>query len=629
MTVPDHPGIAEIERAWLDAHAAPNPEAARRIAWHAREAYPDQPIGYIGQCWHYLRTGQAAELLATALAGRALADGYDFHVFACTAQEQLGAGSAARDSYLEAAGRHPDRALGWAGAARLAAAAGQMAEARRLLCAGFAAVEPAELPALLTTLQQADPLATPWPMPQALRAVADLARCPAMQDAFVAHMTAHLPPTERTQLLQALADTLPGSDAVIEAELRTRFDARDFSFGEERFLGFALRNAATSGFRLLWIERLLGTRQIIELARFLSEHATMLTGSDLGMQGTLLVIEAVAVCQQAGLLPEFDLAAVPTGDSRIRAAIATYQVGDPLRPFRAAGERPVPPRFSRLYPFIHQGWNAPATPFWTGEISAVVLDAVVRKTPFSLIRLGDGEGNFLRWQTPTLINATARRTADHQVVTPEVDRDTYAGLHALLLGMLAEADVLGVPNEFMAEIADDWATVNRTLAGLTLQGMLTDHPVHYALAQDGCLERIVALQLLSRMPVVYIGPHDPARFTGLAVPFDAAEHWRIPGEAYYLIETLEEAPHYPDHYDRIMARIDAMQPGTLVLISAGLLGKIYAGAIRRKGGMAIDIGAVSDQWAGRTTRIYASQAGAVTSGHDSITAMLRGQSDTR
>ncbi len=62
--------------------------------------------------------------------------------------------------------------------------------------------------------------------------------------------------------------------------------------------------------------------------------------------------------------------------------------------------------------------------------------------------------------------------------------------------------------------------------------------------------------------------------------------------------------HFPDLYEKLVAGIKVPRPGALFLVGAGFCGKLYADAIKRKGGIAVDVGSLFDLWAGRFTRPY-------------------------
>ena len=63
-------------------------------------------------------------------------------------------------------------------------------------------------------------------------------------------------------------------------------------------------------------------------------------------------------------------------------------------------------------------------------------------------------------------------------------------------------------------------------------------------------------------------------------------------------------PHYPRFAHSVVASIRVPYPGALFLVGAGFCGKLYADAVKRRGGLAIDVGSLMDLWAGRFTRPY-------------------------
>jgi tetratricopeptide (TPR) repeat protein len=54
----------------------------------------------------------------------------------------------------------------------------------------------------------------------------------------------------------------------------------------------------------------------------------------------------------------------------------------------------------------------------------------------------------------------------------------------------------------------------------------------------------------------------------------------------------------------ICERFNAIRPGELYLVAAGIFGKIYCDIIKRQGGIALDIGSVADIWMGVGTRTF-------------------------
>ena len=60
--------------------------------------------------------------------------------------------------------------------------------------------------------------------------------------------------------------------------------------------------------------------------------------------------------------------------------------------------------------------------------------------------------------------------------------------------------------------------------------------------------------------------------------------------------------HYPDEYRRVIPWINQLDSGAVVLIAAGVCGKVYAQRAKRAGCAAIDIGAMADYIMGYQTR---------------------------
>ncbi len=603
----------DLQSTWMTLFGAGRTSEAFLIAQRAAAQYPAEPLGAIGSCWFHMQNSADSVFLAAAEAlSRLLPGAYDTFYFRSRALERMGLTDDLEQTFEAAIRVHPGRKLGWLGLAQCLEQRGELVRCLDTLRTALTEVQPDELDAVIeafTRIRSQHPAALTR---EAFDAVVSAGkRAPATVPAVTDWLFGKAAPAERASLLDGLEQHFPGNDNLYHLGLRLRFDQRDFSIEGDRFVAYALRQQGSLAFKLLWAERLLGVHDFKGLAEHLTANRLAFSQPGLGMAGGLLLLDAIYNCRAAGFEPGLTYGDVQSGDTRIGRAVQAYLAGDPFLHLRDPGNDAPAPAFRRVNSFIHQGWNIPLGGFHPKPVTDLVIQAIVDRAPFCLIRLGDGEGNFLRGHTRTLINATLYVTPDHKHANPEVAPAEYDALRADFLDGIAEADVVGIPNEFMVELAEELTFVNRTLATLPLRGVLTDNHVHYALAADGCFERAIAMQLLARLPVIYIGPHAPATFEGLAVPTRAFVHWAIPGEAVYLAETLQQTPHYPDHYHAILARIAELPDKALVLISAGLLGKLYAVAIRRRGGIALDIGAVSDHWAGRRTRIYSNQDGPV------------------
>lgn len=222
--------------------------------------------------------------------------------------------------------------------------------------------------------------------------------------------------------------------------------------------------------------------------------------------------------------------------------------------------------------------------------------ALAQGRGFSLIRLGDGEGAMLSHEAPRMAVdlAFCMRIWFGDQTMAEADRRAIAnGLERAMRG----ADVLGLPRPRQLQVAmryhEVFANLERVLGAR--RPIVGDMALHFYLQWSGALGHLVR----RARRVVLIGCRDVAG--QFAAHFDVAvAQWLVRGEAKFPGPVQE--PHWPTGYARMMARIETVGPGDLVLVGAGVLGKAYGAAAARRGAVAIDIGSVFDGWAGVISR---------------------------
>ena len=216
---------------------------------------------------------------------------------------------------------------------------------------------------------------------------------------------------------------------------------------------------------------------------------------------------------------------------------------------------------------------------------------------FSLIRLGDGEGAMLGHADPAMAEDLAfswRIWFGDQVVTPEERAEIAGDLERAIDG----ADILGLPRARQWEMSPRYRAVFAPVALLRAdrRPMVGDAALHFYLQWSGALGRL--LRAARRVSV--IGCRDVAPMLA-AQGGISARQWLVRGEADFPGTVAE--PHWPQGYRRVLAAIIAdVEPGELVLVGAGVLGKAYGEAVRRRGGVAVDLGSVLDGWAGVMSR---------------------------
>ncbi|MFZ4566144.1 MAG: hypothetical protein ACOYMY_06745 [Prochlorococcaceae cyanobacterium] len=224
-----------------------------------------------------------------------------------------------------------------------------------------------------------------------------------------------------------------------------------------------------------------------------------------------------------------------------------------------------------------------------------VCAALVEGRGFSLVRLGDGEGLFLAGRRPCLGGATVngRRRDGGLSAEGHLPDDEHQALIDAWLQAVIEADVVGLPD------------LDQCLRG----------PEHYPLVASGLGQALAPHQLEALGPCLLpggchlhlfwlaSGAYEQPPFLnvhGLIAPLlppamaNRVAWQALPGELGH--HPVAEGPaHYPEVYQQTLAWIDRQAaPGRLFLVGAGLLGKLYCAAIRRRGGVAIDVGSLID-----------------------------------
>ena len=251
-------------------------------------------------------------------------------------------------------------------------------------------------------------------------------------------------------------------------------------------------------------------------------------------------------------------------------------------------------------------WESPdaAEPEALEQIVETLRHAHAMQRPFSLIRLGDGEGLFLCGERHDLGGAIANGTridSTFQAHGNRLDEATYKALLERFCQAIAGSDLVGIPDleqcrhgpEFMSTVADGLlrhfpaAALNNVRPRLLNGGW----HLHNFLLQHDAYRREPFLTVAA-----VIAPSLPPALQHLAT-----SSFLIPGELNRREDAFGSEAHYPVIYLRVLAWIEqTIRPGMLVLVAAGILGKIYCHAICEQGGIAIDVGSVLDLCAGHS-----------------------------
>lgn len=243
------------------------------------------------------------------------------------------------------------------------------------------------------------------------------------------------------------------------------------------------------------------------------------------------------------------------------------------------------------------------------DLRAQVRQALVDRKPFSLLRLSDSEG-YLFPERRFFTEADAANRERHWwgVELPAELRDRIiAEAREAVMG----ADVVGIPSIYrLIRDNDDKSTsLFRSLQGRGLvevlagttdvispSAALTEDKVNVALFT--AVETLAELARIASKVIVVTSakaeslPRELVRNVKIDVINIPTHHKTALNEAYH---TGPEP--LPFVYPSILDDIDrAIEPGALVLIAGGLVGKIFIGRARARGAVAIDIGHTLDDW---------------------------------
>jgi hypothetical protein len=118
--------------------------------------------------------------------------------------------------------------------------------------------------------------------------------------------------------------------------------------------------------------------------------------------------------------------------------------------------------------------------------------------------------------------------------------------------------------------------------------------IHWELLATGALNKI-----LSEISEVALVTSKPELGQLVARRFDVSTSTVIVPEKHVVVPGPGE--HIPYRYRTIRSELN-FPPGTLVLVGAGIPGKVYCQWLKESGCVAIDVGSIFDAWVGKASR---------------------------
>jgi len=257
---------------------------------------------------------------------------------------------------------------------------------------------------------------------------------------------------------------------------------------------------------------------------------------------------------------------------------------------------------------------------------ALVRQNLHQRHAFSFVRLGDGEAACLPYE-PHLSLFAAPDARDRERIWwgRPLDRKLRSRIYPRLAQAMFDADCIGIPplSRYVREIdlrRDD--TLRGSLTGRGLRAVLycaerwdrlrssglappvfTSCHLHQDLELWNCYGELFD----GVSEVVLVSCHDElGDWIGTRFGVKVAAHVLLPPDRVTGPAVSSEFGDrmLPAILDKTIEELGDLPRDRLVLVGAGVLGKLIVGEARGRGGIALDLGSVFDHWLGFRTRSY-------------------------
>ena len=243
------------------------------------------------------------------------------------------------------------------------------------------------------------------------------------------------------------------------------------------------------------------------------------------------------------------------------------------------------------------------------EACSLIERKIALASPFSMVRLGDGEWGLLRWPGVDKNSDYARRRAGRWFDVSKIRHPQFLLMRKYIHVAFMNADLIGVPSVHEARAWPKWASFNEIMVRLNL---VESHKLYFHFYEigpmyaSGFFDRILrGRDSVGVITCRSIGDRLAERYS-----IGHVETVLVPGEVWrYKSRCRQETNGYREHWPRRFEEIrrhltKQKRHGELWLVGAGGLGKVYCNLVKSVGGIALDIGALFDGWAGLRTRPF-------------------------
>lgn len=230
-----------------------------------------------------------------------------------------------------------------------------------------------------------------------------------------------------------------------------------------------------------------------------------------------------------------------------------------------------------------------------------IIQLILKGGPISIVRCGDGEKMVLDLTSsvPALRqcdNAVFQRQLGYSPSIKEAEE-----IRNNLIDAYSHCDVIGLPNH-KQKTNKHWHEVVAVLHKNvpTRTDVVCDIDAAYQMLYDNDYDTI----LQDRNILNYVSCRDIDEGFKNKWDISRVNKFTISPEAKFT-SGYQGDKHYPTQFNKIPRWMDVVikqSPGSLLLVGAGVVGKIYCNWWRDRGGVAMDCGGVFDLWFGRVTR---------------------------
>jgi len=234
------------------------------------------------------------------------------------------------------------------------------------------------------------------------------------------------------------------------------------------------------------------------------------------------------------------------------------------------------------------------------QVTDNVSYAVRKNKPFSLIRIGDGEGRILMFPDDISRHMLNRHLRFWFGRVDFLKSDLLEMRERLLLAIQG-ADIIGYSpkpkNEFWQYATAYCETFVRSRSWIKATTINVHINLWKAGLFDGLLEHAKKVCLITCRKEVaepFFNRFDPDS------KWEERTLWEIPEEYH----TSEKENDHPEQFADYIKQIEANGAGWLYLVGAGILGKSYCHQAKMSGSVAVDIGSLFDAWAGVKSRSF-------------------------